>query len=702
MALGTVVNAFAEDGHSLWLRMKKNTTEATVTLNGKPNETTDVAVQELKDYWHGGPVTITVNAADTLKSDGYRLDLSGETITISSKTSLGALYGAYALLRYQETTPYVFKAALGNYLSDMVDATILTDEPKTALRILNHWDNPNGTVERGFSGRSIFWKEGSVADLDIIREYARANASVGINATVLNNVNAKPLMLSTEKLSEVKRIADVLRPYGIRVFLSVNFASPKALGGLPTADPLDKAVCKWWKNKVKEIYKSIPNFGGFLVKANSEGEPGPMDYGRTHVDGANMLADALKPYGGIVMWRSFVYSPSSPDRASQAYDEFMPLDGQFRDNVIIQVKNGPVDFQPREPVSPLFFGLKKTPLMPEFQITQEYLGESIHSVFLPKMWEEFFKTLKVQKRAEAEEKSEENEYTAEHPVIEDMLDESDIEVKFPAIAGVANIGDDRNWCGSDMAQANWYGFARMAWDPQIRPEHIASEWIMQTFGTDAGAVGLLSMLMQMSHETAVTYMMPMGLHHIFAGNHHYGPEPWCDPEGWREDWKPKYYHRADSLGIGFDRTIATGSKNIAQYPEPLRSKYENIETCPLDLILWFHHVPWDYSENDGLTLWESLCKKYDDGVFMANIMSGIWHALKPYIDPERHAAQAKLFDRQALDAQWWRDACLLYFQQFSGMPLPTGSPAPKHTLDELMKFNLPIDNYTRAPIDKLP
>lgn len=560
------------------------------------------------------------------------------------------------------------------------------DNPSFNLRLLNHWDNPNGTIERGFAGHSIFWKENGQADLEIVKEYGKANASIGINGTVLNNVNAKPLMLSTKKLKETKRIADALRPYGIRVYLSVNFASPKALGGLKTADPLDKKVQQWWMNKAKEIYKMIPDFGGFLVKANSEGEPGPMDYGRTHVDGANMLADALnKAYDAthhhptpnaqhpIVMWRAFVYSPKGGDRASQAVEEFLPYDGQFRDNVIIQIKNGPIDFQPREPLSPLFLSLKKTKMMIELQLTQEYTGESVHTCFMP-FWDQ---------------------------QAVDALHKYAVAKNIVGIAGVSNVGDSKDWCGSVMTQANWYAFGRIASDTTLTKEQIAREWLARTFTDKAEFINPMTRVLLDSHEAVVRYMMPLGLHHIFAANHHYGPEPWCDPEGWREDWKPVFYHKAAADGIGFNRTKA-GSDNVSQYPQPLCDIYNNVETCPEQLLLWFHHVPWTHKMHNGETLWEALCHTYDQGVREAEAFAKIWNGMKPYVDSEIFAAQKLNFDRQAKDAWWWRDACLLYFQTFSKLPLPIDCPAPRHSLSDLKSYKLDMDNYTRADLNKLP
>ncbi len=592
------------------------------------------------------------------------------------------------------------------------------------LRLLNHWDNPDGTVERGFAGRSIWkWEEiptGRKAMPAALRaryeEYGRINQEWGINGTVLNNVNAKPIALSTPMLQKTAKIADVLRPYGIRVYLSVNFASPKALGDVSTADPLDAKVQLWWKKKADEIYKLIPDFGGFLVKANSEGEPGPMDYGRTHVDGANMLAAALQPHGGIVMWRAFVYSAKSReaqqktaaqlayegDRANQAWEEFIHFDGQFSDNVIIQIKNGPIDFQPREAVSPLFFGLKKTKMMAEFQITQEYTGESIQTCFLAPMWRETLETVgKVS--------------------------------NLVGIAGVANIGDSPNWTANDLAMANWYAFGRLALDPSTPSKTIAEDFLRKYYTDDPRFVTPVTQLLLKSREAVVDYMMPYGLHHIFAGGHHYGPEPWYAPPRTREDWLPRFYHRADTIGIGFNRSDHAepclkgdeGSNNVSQYPEPLRTLYNNIYTCPDELLLWFHHVPWGYTLHNGLTMWDNLCYAYDRGVRQAEEFVKTWEAVKPYIEglsaagcgdaaadgtgktrqvsgSELYQRQLSRFQRQAKDAWWWRDACLLYFQQFSRQPLPPDSPAPRHTLKALMDYQLRMDNYTAADPALLP
>ena len=584
-----------------------------------------------------------------MQAEGFRIRHEDNKITLTSPTETGLLYAAYHLLRMQETGQNVVEAQT-------------TENPAYNLRILNHWDNMDRTVERGYAGQSLWnWEELPNTLSDRYKEYARANASIGINGTVLNNVNASPKILSAEYLQKVKALADIFRPYGLRVYLSVNFASPMALDSLSTADPLDKEVIRWWKNKVKEIYRIIPDFGGFLVKANSEGQPGPCDFGRTHAEGANMLADALKPYKGIVMWRAFVYSPSDADRAKQAYLEFEPLDGQFRNNVIVQVKNGPIDFQPREPYSPLFGAMQHTPLMAEFQVTQEYLGHSNHLAYLAPMWKEFF------------------EFVAP--------------ASLKAVAGVANIGTDANWCGHTFAQANWYAFGRLAWQPSLSSGNIADEWLKQTFGSQPSDINAqLKKMMLDSHEAVVNYMMPLGLHHIFAWGHHYGPEPWCSIPGARPDWLPSYYHRADKQGIGFDRS-SKGSNAVAQYPETLAKQYDNIGTCPEEYLLWFHHVPWSHRMKSGRSLWDELCHHYDNGVRQVRDFQKIWDAAEKYIDAERfHEVQSKL-KIQARDAVWWKDACLLYFQEFSGMPIPYEIERPIHELKDLQKVHLPISNY---------
>ena len=650
--------ASAENGSNLWLRQEPSCQATVVCDIASP--IIDVARKELASLWKGGKVILRISADREhygLGDEGYTIRSAGNDIILESSAEKGLLYAAYHLLRLQAEE------------NDCKNLNI-SESPLYEYRILNHWDNLDGTIERGYAGHSLWkWDELPVKISSSYEMYARANASIGINGTVLNNVNASVEILSDEYLVKVKALSDVFRPYGIKVYLSVNFASPIKLGGLPTADPLDKEVSEWWKNKVHDIYSLIPDFGGFLVKANSEGQPGPCDYGRTHAQGANMLASALKPYGGIVMWRAFVYSPTDDDRAKQAYLEFKPLDGKFLDNVIVQVKNGPIDFQPREPYSPLFGSMPHTPLMAEFQITQEYLGHSNHLAYLAPMWKEFYK------------------YVSPYSI--------------KAVAGVSNIGDDTNWCGNDFAQANWYAFGRLAWNPALSSSQIATEWIVQTFTDEPEFLVPVNRMMLDSRETVVDYMMPLGLHHIFAWNHHYGPEPWCEIPGARADWLPSYYHRADKVGLGFDRTTS-GSDAVSQYPDSLAAVFNSLDSCPEEYLLWFHHVPWGYKLKSGNTLWDELCYKYQSGVDKAHEFCEIWKQMSPYIDKERYEAVARRLKIQADDAVWWKDACLEYFRTFSRMKYPSGVDKPVYRLKELKKVKLPISNYECPTEEILP
>ena len=605
---------YAEDGHRLWLRydiVRKAQVEGPI---GSP--TSSIAITELENHFLGSHAMLRLDP--TLPDDeGFTISGNDDQLTITARRPIGLLYGAYEVLRLQAT-----------------DAPIkpMTQKPQFKLRLLNHWDNLDGSIERGYAGNSIF--EWFHLDENLIREYARANASIGINGSVLNNVNASPKMLTKEYLREVKKIADILRPYGIRVYLSINFATPMAMGYTTTADPKDAKVARWWKSKAREIYKLIPDFGGFLVKANSEGQPGPGDYQRSHADGANMLAEALEPFGGIVMWRCFVYGANhkGEDRVKQAVSEFKPLDGQFHKNVILQTKNGPLDFQPREPYSPIFDQIRETPNMAELQITMEYLGQSTHLVYLAPMWKEFF-----------------------HYVEPQWL---------TGIAGVANIGKDTNWCGHHFAQANWYCFGRLAWNPQLSSEAIAREWLEQTFTTDETFVNTMTAFMEDSREACVNYMMPLGLHHIFNFDHHYGPDPGGFKPEYPIEWCPVYYHKADKNGVGFDRT-SQGSNAVSQYREPYASQYNKLETCPENLLLWFHHVPWDYKMKDGSTLWESLQYHYTKGVIAVESMHNTWHTLmRHYVDEQRWREVDERLSLQETNAREWRDICLKYFGQF--------------------------------------
>ncbi len=646
IALFFINQMAAENGSRLWLRQSGGAGASVEVLSRHASATLNIAAEELRQSWRGNPVILAIEKDKALAADGFKIVCSEGKIRVISPTGTGLLYAAYHLLRLQESGQAIAST---------------TENPAYTLRILNHWDNTDRTVERGYAGESLWdWEKLPHTLSESYKDYARANASIGINGTVLNNVNASPEILSAEYLNKVKALADVFRPYGISVYLSVNFASPMVLDSLPTADPLDKRVIRWWKKKAGEIYGLIPDFGGFLVKANSEGQPGPCDFGRTPADGANMLADALKPHKGVVMWRAFVYSPSDADRAKQAYLEFKPLDGNFRSNVIVQVKNGPVDFQPREPYSPLFGAMRHTPLMVEFQITQEYLGHSNHLVYLAPMWKEFF----------------------------GLVPPSTLK----AVAGVSNIGSDANWCGHPFAQANWYAFGRLAWNPSLSSEAIPDEWLRQTFSKEKEFVESIGRLMLRSHEAAVDYMMPLGLHHIFAWGHHYGPEPWCNVPGARPDWMPSYYHRAGANGIGFDRSH-TGSHATAQYPDSLCRLYDDPSTCPEQYLLWFHHLPWNHRMKSGRTLWDELCHRYDSGVQQVREFQKTWDRVESLIDAERFRDVQSRLKTQLRDAVWWKDACLLYFQEFSKLPIPYGIERPIHELEELKKIVLPISNF---------
>ena len=645
------------DGSQLWLG-KQYANSCQVISQLPDDATAKIAKQELENNWRGKNVELKIDKALNL-GEGYNIYArpaqQGDNIqyeaTITASNPIGLLYGAYELIRLQNTDAYNTGSGNQQNFSKAIDET---EKPQVGLRILNHWDNLDGSIERGYAGKSIFkWEEiklgkngkgGSISKSlhDRLITYARANASLGINGSVLNNVNASPKMMTAEYINKVKVIANILRPYGIRVYLSINFASPMALGYTKTADPLDKKVQQWWQKKAKEIYAAIPDFGGFLVKANSEGQPGPGDYHRTHAEGANMLADAVKPYGGIIMWRSFVYGANhkGEDRVKQAVSEFKGMDGKFRDNVILQSKNGPLDFQPREPYAPIFDNIRQTPQIAELQITQEYLGQSKHLTYLAPMWKEFFGFVNPS--------------------------------KLVGISGVANIGDDANWCGHPFSQANWYAFGRLAWNPSLTAEEIAHEWLVQTYeNQDEKFTKPVEMMMMTSREACVNYMMPLGLHHIFKFDHHYGPEPDGFIASYPLEWCPVYYHKADAQGVGFDRS-SKGTDAVGQYPEPYRSQYDNIETCPEEYLLWFHHVAWNYKMKSGSTLWQELCMKYNMGVAMVEVYRDFWHtSAKQYMKGHEQEWQHtdSLLNVQLENAKEWRNTCLKYFQTFSKMEI---------------------------------
>lgn len=698
----------AEDGYRLWLRYDKVSDAALLErykdrISGIYSEGSSpvitVAVRELQNGLsgllggdipvlksanvHGAVIAGTPGSSKVIAS--LRLDekINGlndegflilsaryrkKNVTIiAAKTDAGVLYGSFHFLKILQ-------------LGQPVENLSLSSSPKTMVRILNHWDNLDGSIERGYAGKSL-WEWENLPDKVSPRytDYARANASIGINSTVLTNVNANALILTPEYLRKVAAIADALRPYNIRVYLTARFSAPVEIGKLKTADPLDNDVRAWWKNKIDEIYTYIPDFGGFVVKANSEGQPGPQDYKRTHADGANMFADALAPHNGIVMWRAFVYDNNVPDdRAKQAYNEFVPLDGQFRKNVLIQVKNGPIDFQPREPFHPLFGAMPKSQLMPELQITQEYLGFSIHLVYLATLFEECLKA--------------DTYARGKGSLVAKVIDGSLDNYSITALAGVANTGNSRNWTSHPFGQSNWYAFGRLAWDPYLNADQIAVEWLRLTFNHNDQFIERTKNMMLSSREFAVNYMTPIGLHHIMSEGLHYGPGPWVNRG--RQDWTSVYYHRADSTGIGFNRTTGGSGATLQYFPE-VRDVYDNLETCPEELLLWFHHVSWDYKMNSGRTVWDELCYRYNSGVDSVRWMRSEWEKSKGMIDDERFQLVSSLLAEQEVNAKIWRDACILYFQQFSRKPIPEYVESPEHNLDYYMKIRYDSNGWMR-------
>ncbi len=678
--------AVAEDGYDLWLRYRPSAAGQRIAAPAiaSPGQTPTLVIARAElerglkgllgaprpgggEILIGTPASAPAIAAlklplEAAGAEGYRIVTRGRTTVIAANSDVGVLYGVFHYLRLVQT-------------GAPLERLDIASAPKVKLRLLNHWDNLDGSVERGYSGASLWdwWKLPDVKDPRYV-DYARANASIGVNGTVLNNVNAKADSLTAPYIAKAAALAEVFRPYGIRVYLSARWSAPIEIGGLKTADPLDPAVAAFWKAKADEIYKAIPDFGGFLVKANSEGQPGPQDYGRTHADGANMLAGAGGPGRGVVMWRAFVYSHEQPDdRAKQGYSEFKPFDGQFRDNVIIQVKNGAIDFQPREPFHPLFGAMPKTALGMEFQITKEYLGFATHLVYLGPLFEE---TLKADTHAKGPG-------STVAKVVDGTLDGH----RQTLMAGVANIGRDRNWSGSQFDQANWYAFGRLAWDPDASAREIAADWAKMTFSADPRLVAPVVEMMMTSRETAVDYMTPLGLHHQMARSHHYGPGPWVTG-GERADWTSVYYAKAGKDGIGFDRT-ATGSNAVAQYAPPVAARFADVKAIDEKDLLWFHHLPWDYRLKSGKTLWDGLVTHYSRGVAGVGRMERTWSGLKAYVDPERHAEITSFLAIQHREAQWWRDASIAYFRTFSQRPLPAGEAEPAHSLEDYEALSFP-------------
>ncbi len=691
--------ATAEDGYDLWLRYRENAPgnvspgdSVQELVKGSGSPTLDAARDELQrglSQLSGKPVSQAENvtragavvfgtprsssllaalplALERVGPEGYVIRsvvINQQPATvIAANSDVGVLYGAFHFLRLIQTRQPL--AALD-----------IVSQPRTQIRVLNHWDNLDRHVERGYAGQSIWDWHKLPAYLDPrYTDYARACASIGINGAVLTNVNANATSLTPAYLEKAAALAGVLRPYGVRVYLTARFSAPIELGGLKTADPLDPQVRAWWKAKVDEVYARIPDFGGFLVKANSEGQPGPQDYKRTHADGANMLAEAVAPHGGVVIWRAFVYSNESPDdRAKQAYNEFVPLDGKFADNVLVQVKNGAIDFQPREPFHPLFGAMPKTPLMMEFQITKEYLGFATHLTYLGTLFEEALDS--------------DTWVKGKGSTVAKVVDGELHGYRKTGMAGVSNIGSDRNWTGSDFDQANWYAFGRLAWNPELSAQAIAQEWVRMTFSNDAAFVTPVVAMMMGSREAVVNYMMPLGLHHLFDTGHHYGPGPWVDNLN-RADWNPTYYHRADANGVGFDRG-PKGSNAVAQYSPKVAAQFANIRKTPEQFLLWFHHVPWDYKTSSGRILWDELVYRYTHGVEVVSEMRRTWAGLERYVDAERFAQVSAFLAIQEQEAQWWRDACIAYFQTFSKRPLPAGFAPPAHPLDYYQQLKFP-------------
>jgi alpha-glucuronidase len=687
LATCSLLPARADDGYRLWLRYDRIADEALrtnyatavqqvvlATPSAADSPTTSAARDELASGLRGllgvdVPIVLEKISSPlpTAGDEGYALSATSRVVRISANRDIGVLYGAFALLRHLQSQQPLSSLPTGS-------------SPRIQRRILNHWDNLNRTVERGYAGFSL-WEWYQLPDIRSARyrDYARACASIGLNGAVLTNVNANALVLTPEYLAKAAALADEFRPYGIRVYLSARFSAPIEIGKLKTADPLDADVIAWWKAKVAEIYRFIPDFGGFVVKANSEGQPGPNEYGRDHAEGANLFADALAPHGGIVMWRAFVYAADNrEDRVKQAHIQFTALDGKFRDNVVVQIKNGPLDFMPREPFHPLFGAMPRTQLAAELQITQEYLGGALHLAFLAPMWREVLDADTFASGAGS--------------TVARVIDGTLRKAKLSVIAGVANTGTDRNWTGHPLSQANWYAFGRLAWDHTLTSEQIAEEWTRLTFDSSPKTLGTISKILLGSRETVVNYSMPLGLHHIMAEGHHFGPGPWVVRQ--RADWSAPYYHQADENGIGAARS-ANGSNAVAQYAPEIAKVWSDPATCPENLLLWFHHLPWDHKTKSGRTLWDELALRYQQGVDEMRTIVREWDNLRGQIDEERFTHVQQLLRRQESDARHWRDACLLYFQTFSKRPLPAGVEPPAHDLTyyKSIKIHFPPGHY---------
>ncbi len=699
IVIAITIHSQAENGYDLWLRYKKvenptilatYTKSVTNIIATSTSETIRVSTKELKTGFNGllnKPIAVSTiiqngsiiigqfsSISSLIKQpinipandEGYSIStvvVNGKSCTvITGKNDIGVLYGCFQFLRLLQT-------------NQSISALHIQSSPKLKLRLLNHWDNLNRHVERGYAGIAL-WDWHKLPDYIDQRyiDYARANASIGINGVTVTNVNANAQVLTKPYLEKLKALADVFRPYGIKIFLTARFSAPMELDKFKTADPLNEDVRTWWKNKTEEVYSMIPDFGGYLVKANSEGQPGPQNYNRTHADGANMLADAVASHHGIVIWRAFVYSQDSDDRFKQAYDEFKPLDGQFKNNVLVQVKNGPIDFQPREPFSPLFGAMKKTPLVMEFQITQEYLGQATHLVYEAPLFKETF-------NAETYANGKSN-------TVAQVIDGEAFNNELTGMSGVTNIGNDINWTGHLFGQANWYAYGRLAWDLDLSSEQIADEWIRQTFTNESAFIKITKNIMMNSREMLVNYMTPLGLHHIMGNGHHYGPAPWSNTLA-RPDWNPVYYHKADNNGVGFNRT-STGTNALAQYSKEVAAQYLDSNTCDENYLLWFHHVSWNHPMKSGRNLWNEMCYRYYTAVDQMKEVEKQWAGLEKYIDQERFQHVKMLLGTQRKEAIWWRNACLLYFQTFSKQPIPSTYEQPDRTLEYYKSLRFPF------------
>ncbi|WP_051572094.1 alpha-glucuronidase family glycosyl hydrolase [Ruminiclostridium cellobioparum] len=585
-----------------------------------------------------------------LGEEGFIIKLLTENeqkqLLVAGKTDRGLLYGVFSLLRLIQT---------GTGLDELPRI----ENPVNQLRMVNHWDNMDGSIERGYAGKSIFYKNNKITgNLARIGDYARILASVGINAIAINNVNVhkiETLLITDRYIKDAAKLNEIFRSYGIKLFLSINFASPLSTGELSTADPLDKEVRKWWKNRAEFIYSHMPDFGGFLVKADSEGRPGPFTYGRTHADGANMLAEALKPHGGLVIWRCFVYNclqdwrDRTIDRAKAAYDHFMPLDGAFAENVLLQIKNGPMDFQVREPVSPLIGGLEKTNQVLELQTTQEYTGQQKHLCYLVPMWKE---VLDFDTCAKGRGTS-----------VKKIISREVFKNKYGGFATVTNIGDDTNWTGHQMAQANTFGYARLAWDPELTSEEIAESWIRLTYSNDRILVGTIKDMLLGSWRTYENYTSPLGIGWMVNPNHHYGP----NVDGYEYD-KWGTYHRADHKGIGVDRTVRNGTGYAGQYHKEVARLYENVETCPEELLLFFHYIPYDYRLKSGETLIQYIYNTHFEGVEQAEELKRKWESLKDKVEEDVFDHVMERLEGQIAHSKEWRDIINTYFFRKTGIP----------------------------------